>query len=288
MKLLLDENGNVVLREEKPVYVDDEEKEIVVDVPSLFSKVNSLNSEAASKKRTIRDLQEEMASFTKMFEGVEDTEKWHQTAIEALETVQNLSDKKMMDAKQVEKFKDDIKSAYEDKILALQKVHITDTESKDKIINDKENQIYSLMVSSQFASSPFFSGEKPKTILPPEIAESYFAHHFKVEETDDKKLVVIGYLDGNKIFSRSSPGEPASFSEAMEEIINKYPMKDRLLSSGEGGSGSQSNSGGNDEADKTSVKALKKKRQEALDNGNFQVAVGLKNQIHELEMAARR
>lgn len=286
MKLLLDDNGNVVVREGKPVYVDEEEKEIEVDVPSLFSKVSALNSEAATKKRSIRDLEEKMVPYTKMFEGIEDVPKWHQDAIAALETVQNLSDKKMMDAKQVEKFKDDIKTAYEDKILALQKTHLTDVQDKDKVIQSKDDRIYGLMVSSQFASSPFFSGEKPKTILPPEIAESYFAHHFKVEETDDNKLIVIGYLDGNKIFSRSSPGEPATFAESMEEIINKYPMKDRLLASGNTGSGSQGNQGGNEDSDKTNLKALKKKRQEALDGGKFQVAVGLKRQIFELEQAA--
>lgn len=288
MKILLDENGNVVLRDEKPIYVDNEGKEIVVDVPSLFSKISALNSEAASKKRTIREIEEKMSTFTKMFEGIEDIEKWDKEAKAALETVQNLSDKKLMDAKQVEKFKDDIKAAYEDKILALQQSHVTVIQDKDKVIQDKGNQIYELMVSSQFAASPFFSGEKPKTILPPEIAESYFAHHFKVEETDEGKLTVVGYLDENKIFSRSNPGEPASFTESIEEIINKYPMKDRLLSSGDSGSGSQGNSDNGDAGNKGDLKALRKQRQEALDGGNIQVAVGLKNQIHKLEMEMRK
>ena len=287
MDILLDDNGNVVLRNKKPVYVDDEKKEIEVDVPSLFSKISALNSEAATKKRSIRDLGEKLSIFSKTFDGIEDIEKWNEEAKVALETVQNLSDKKLMDAKQVEKFKDDIKAAYEEKILVLQKSHITDVESKDKVIQGKDDRIYGLMVSSQFAASPFFSGEKPKTILPPEIAESYFAHHFKVEETDDGSLTVIGYLDGNKIFSRSNPGETASFAESIEEIINKYPMKDRLLSSGESGSGSQGNADDGGSGNQGDLKNLKKKYKEAIDAGNFQVSVGLKNQIHKLEMDAR-
>ncbi|HGK4128302.1 TPA: DUF6651 domain-containing protein, partial [Klebsiella pneumoniae] len=45
---------------------------------------------------------------------------------------------------------------------------------------------------------------------------------------------------GNKIYSRSKPGELASFDEALEFLVEQYPQKDYILkSSGNNGGGSR-------------------------------------------------
>ncbi|MDE3939039.1 hypothetical protein NUS40_11790, partial [Glaesserella parasuis] len=45
MKLKLDENGNVVVVDGKPVYIHDDGKEIPFDAPQAMQKISSLNAE---------------------------------------------------------------------------------------------------------------------------------------------------------------------------------------------------------------------------------------------------
>ena len=46
MKLLLDDKGNVVVRDEKPVYVAEDGKEIAFDYPATLATISRLNGEA--------------------------------------------------------------------------------------------------------------------------------------------------------------------------------------------------------------------------------------------------
>ena len=48
-------------------------------------------------------------------------------------------------------------------------------------------------------------------------------------------------MNGQPIFSRSAPDTFATPEEALETIIDKYPMKDRILKAPDGGSGSHPN-----------------------------------------------
>ena len=273
MKLKLDENGNVVVIDEKPVYIDKDEKEVVIDVPALYSKIQTVNSESASRKKKIAELETQL----KVFEGIESPEEWVATAKKAVETVQNLSDKKLIDADKVDELKRQIKEAYDIKLTDLETAKAAEIASRDKTITDKDSKIYQLMVSSRFASSPFFSGEDSKTVLLPDIAESYFGKHFKVEETEEGELIVAGYIGDNRIPSRNNPGENADFDEAISEIIDKYPMKDRILRAGSAGTGTgdQDNKG-----EKGDIGTLKAKYRDAVKAGNAALSITYKNKLH--------
>jgi hypothetical protein len=67
LKLKKDEHGTAVLKEDKPIYIDDtDNKEIEVDVPKLFSKVSELNGES----KTWREKYEGVTTKFKLFEKV--------------------------------------------------------------------------------------------------------------------------------------------------------------------------------------------------------------------------
>jgi hypothetical protein len=68
--------------------------------------------------------------------------------------------------------------------------------------------------------------------VPADIIESRFGKNFKIEEG---KVVAYGH-DGNKLFSKSRPGEPAEFEEALELLVDGYAHKDQILK-GTGNSG---------------------------------------------------
>jgi hypothetical protein len=94
------------------------------------------------------------------------------------------------------------------------------------------NQLYDEMIGGRFGGSKFIS---EKMAIPAEFVRSYFGQNFKIE--DGKVVAYDG--QGNKVFSRTKPGELASFDEALESLVESHPQKDYILkASGNSGGGS--------------------------------------------------
>jgi len=215
-KLATDTNGN-------PIRIDSEGKEYSMPDDAIDATISNLmkaNGESAERKRKLREVETRLAHF----ESIEDPEKFLAEANKALSTIKNLDDKKLIDAGEVENLKRSITESYDKKLA-----------EKETAIKEKDGLIYKLMVSEKFATSDAIG----KTILPADVAEAYFGKHFKIEEGQ-----VVGYLGEDKIYSKERPGAIASFDEALNEVIDKYPMKDKILKPAPGGSGSQQAGGG--------------------------------------------
>lgn len=220
MKLKLDDNGNVVVQDGKPVYIYDDGKEVQVDAEQLFSKISELNNESKGHRLKAKEVEDRLAKF-----GTIDPDSIASTLSE-IEALGGLDAIKKGAKVNVDEVKAEIQRAYEAKLS-----------DKDKLISEKDSHIYRLEVSNRFKASPFIN---EKLTLPPDIAEATFGQSFKIEDGQ-----VVAYLGGNKIYSRERPGEPANFEEAVQAIIEAYPMKDRILKgSGASGSGSQGAAGG--------------------------------------------
>ena len=112
MKLKFDDNNAVVTVEKEgvhfPVYVDDDGKDIDVDVPNLFAKLTETSTEAKNHRQEKSALKEKY----KTFEDIEDLEAWKTNADAALETVKNYDDKKLVDAGKVEKIKTEFRHIF--------------------------------------------------------------------------------------------------------------------------------------------------------------------------------
>lgn len=230
MKLKLDDKGNVVVQDGKPVYVGDDGKDVVYDPPAMYSKIIALGAEA----KTHREAKEAAETKLKGFEGIADPA----AAVKALEIVKNLDEKKLVDAGEVQKIKDAAIKASEDKIVAISKGHAEEL-GKLKGENDTLRTTYnSEKIAGAFASSKFVT---EKVAIPADMLQARFDKSFKVE--DGK---IIGYdASGNKLFSRSKPGDPADFDEAIELLVDAYPNKEHILKgTGSTGSGSKSTNGG--------------------------------------------
>ena len=219
MKLKLDENGHVVVKDGFPVWVAEDGAEIAYNVPDLVNKISAVNAESAGRRKDI----DALTSQLKAFDGI-DPEK----VKAALETVANLDAGKLIDAGKVDDLKMEIKKSYDGKISDLEKA----------LADAKEASIRTLLVKGIFDSSAFL---KDKTVLPSDVAYASFGRHFEVKE-ENGELRVVATMNGQPIFSRSDPGTFAAPEEALEAIIDKYPMKDRILKAPDGGSGSHPNS----------------------------------------------
>lgn len=217
------EGEHVVLQDGKPVFVHADGKEAPFDADTTISTITRLNAENKSR----REQYEALESKFKPFENLTDAEGKPldgERVRTALDTVKALSEKKLLEAGEVQKIKDEAVKSYQTEIEKLKG-------EKASVQQEKED----LVKGYAFASSKFV---QEKLFLPPDMALEVFGKHFKVE--GDKP---IGYVGTDKILSRQTIGEAASFDEALEALIEKHPFKDRILKSdGGGGSGAPNSS----------------------------------------------
>lgn len=219
MKLKLDDDGHVVLQDGKPVYVQDDGKEVAFDAPGTVATISRLNGEAKGH----RERAENAEKALKQFEGIEDPA----AAMKALDTIKNLDHKKLVDAGEVEKVKAEAIKAIEDKYSPILK-------ERDSL----QAELYNERIGGAFSRSKFIS---ENMLIPPDMVQARFGDAFKIE---DGKTVAYD-KSGNKIFSRSNPGETAGFDEAIEILVDHYPHKDHILKgSGAYGGGTTSQNGG--------------------------------------------
>jgi len=232
IKLKLDDNGHVVVEDGKPVYIHDDSTETAFDVDELIKKVNLLSEEKNRHWTKAKNLETELEKFS----AIEDPE----TALKAIETVKNLDDKSLIDAGEVEKLKKQYQNAMESEKISLAEAFTVKEKEFQETIATKDATIFDLMVVSKFASSPYFSGEKPKTLLTPDIAADYFGKNFKVVG-EGKDAKIVGVINGEIIPSKKNIGEPAEFEEALSAIIDSYPHKERIMRAAPGGAGGSGN-----------------------------------------------
>src|SRR5690606_7503663 len=149
-----------VLQDGKPVYVADDGKEIAFDAPGTVATISRLNAEAKSHRERAEAAEEKL----KQFEGIEDPA----AARKALETVKNLDDKKLVDAGEVEKVREEaikaIKAQYEP-VLA----------ERDAL----KESLYAEKIGGAFSRSKLIA---EKFAIPADLVQARFGGHFKIEE----------------------------------------------------------------------------------------------------------
>lgn len=229
MKLKLDAQGHAVLQDGMPVYIHDDGKEIPFDAARAFEKIKSLNEESKSA----REAREAAESKLKGFEGLDP-----EVAKKALDTVKSLDQKKLVDAGEVEKVKQEAVEAFKKQLEETKSSMQKQIEDVSGQVKQRDDQIFKLMVSNRFSTSKVVAD---KLAIPPDMVEASFGANFKIEEGK-----VVGYLDGKKVYSRKNAGEFADFEEALETMIEKYPHRDMILK-GSGASGSGASGSGRKE-----------------------------------------
>lgn len=122
------------------------------------------------------------------------------------------------------------------------------TDKQQKELEERDSKITTLsqkfqrtVVRAEFGSVPWlFSGSaESKTVLDVDMAIAVLGNYVQVEDDDQDprgyRIVVKG-TDGQTIVD--GKGNPAPFAEALSELINSLPNRDRILrGSGKAGSG---------------------------------------------------
>lgn len=225
-----------------PVYVHDDGKEIGFDAAQAAGKITALNGEAKSHREAKEAAEANLAKFS----GISDPAK----ALEAIEMMTKIDQKKLIDAGAVDQVKADITKSFQ--------AQLDEASSKNKAL---EGQLYEALIGGSFSGSKFITD---KIAIPSDMLQARFGQSFKVEEGK-----VVAYDGtGNKIYSRTKPGELAPFDEAIEFLVEQYPQKDHILkASGNNGGGSRTTQ------HSAGQKTMKRDAFDALDQTGKQTAL---------------
>lgn len=207
-----------VLSNGKPVFIKDDNSEIEFDAPGTVATITRLNSEAKGN----RERAEKAETTLKTFDGITDPT----AALEALDKVGKIRDKKLLDSGEVDRVRSEAVKSVEDKFAPVVK-------ERDSL----KGALASEKIGGIFSRSKVLE----KVIVPADMLQAVFGQHFKLEGDQ------VNAYDkaGNRILSPGRPGEYATSDEALEVLIDQYPYKNNILKStganggGAGGGGSQ-------------------------------------------------
>lgn len=206
------------IQDGKPVYVGDDGKETTYDPVSMHQTIGRLNSEAKGHREAKEAAETKLQAFTDLDPAA---------ARKALDTIKNLDDKKLIDAGEVDRVKQEVVAAYQKQL----------DEAKSEL-DTLRTQHAQDRIGTAFSGSKFIS---EKVAIPGDMVVAAFGKHFEYSEGK----IIAKDQHGNQIYSKSNPGEIAAFDEALESIIEAYPHRDSILKgSGHNGSGAQPTGGG--------------------------------------------
>ena len=219
MKLKLNDDGFAEVRDGKPVYVDDNGKEHVYDAPAMRNSLDKLNGDLAETRKA----KERAEQLAQKFADIDP-----EAARKAMETVKNLDDKKLVDADQVQRIKDETAAAFQKRLDEANK-------EREQLLTQYAQE----KLAGAFSGSKFV---KERLAIPPDMVQAAFARHFEFKDG----RINPKDANGNPIYSDSNPGDVASFDEALEKIVQQYPHRDSILKgTGNSGSGAQPGESGN-------------------------------------------
>jgi len=252
--ILTNEKGN-------PIVIDKEKnEEYGLDALHHYAKIPKLREEAKNYRLNAEASADKLNLLASHGVNVggekEELEAWVKQATEAIDTVSNLTDGKLVQAGDVETIKKQAAENMQTKLNEQDKLY------KDKILElegslkEKTGTIYNLMVDDKFNTSGFVN---EKLAMTPRMARSYFGPNFQVEQNDMGHNQVVGYFgNGEKIYSKERIGELADFNEALQLMVEKDPDRNSLLKGSHSGSGSLGNTrlGSEDMSNKSSKEKI--------------------------------
>lgn len=226
MKLKLDEQGHVVVKDGMPVYVHDDGKEIPFNAATTVATITRLNGEAKGHRERAEAAEEKL----KVFEPIKDVT----AALSALDTVGKLDAKKLIDVGAVDKVREEAQKAFDARLKSIEEAHVPIIKERDSL----RQALVDEKVGGSFARSKFVA---ERLAIPADMVQSKFGSAFKLE---DGKVVAYN-KDGKQVFSRAKPGEVADFDEALEILVDAYPHKEHIYKgSGASGGGAHNTNGG--------------------------------------------
>lgn len=215
MKPKLDDKNVPVFENGMPVYVYADGTEKPFDAPGACEHISKLNQENAGFRTKSKEMEVKLARFGDT--TPEDVEEMRRK-------VKSKKDGEVDVKAEIEAAKADLERSFKEAEIALKGQ-----------LDAANSQVDGLLIDNAFDSCEFIKA-KIRTDVPLSMLKSQFHNNLKVVR-ENGQARVIPHINGENIMSKTNPGHVADMEEGIEAIINAFGEKDKLLSSGRGGSG---------------------------------------------------
>lgn len=219
MKLKLDKDGHAVLQDGMPVYQYEDGTEQPLDaaatVKNFENKISNLIEEKDRHFNDKKKAEEKIKAYGKI-----DPE----SAQKHFKLVKQLEGKQLVDEHGLEQYQrqwtEEVTASINEERETERKQWDAEKEEYNTNLKNLNDIVYDLAVTNQFSNHPYFSGDNPKTFYKPDHAAKIFGDKFKVDIGKDRRVKVFAVdADGKTMLSKKNHGEPASFNEAVELIV---------------------------------------------------------------------
>lgn len=191
-----------VVQDGKPVYIENG-KEIAFDAVGTRQTISRLNGEAQGH----REAKENAEKALKAFEGLDAA-----AARDAIDKLSKIDAKKLVEA-------GDMDAA----IQAAIKPYVDELNTAKSTVEKLTGSLAKETIGNKFSTSKYAA--ENLTPAGVDLVRTIYADRLKVE---DGKVIGLDQ-NGNKLFSRANPGNPADFDEIIEAFVDAYPHKDHIL-----------------------------------------------------------
>lgn len=210
----IDADGKIETKDGNPIWVDADGSEKTLSSDAISRANNDAKNARIAKEKA----EEKLAAFTGL-----DADK----ARAALDTVSKLDQKKLIDAGEVDKVRNEISAQF-----------TTQLAEKDKALSELQTRFDGAQIANIFGNSEFI---RNRVAVPAEMFQAYFSSNVKMVNGQPE----FYGRDGNRLLSKTKIGENVTdASEAFEMLVESHPQKDLILKANDNsGSGSNGNGG---------------------------------------------
>lgn len=224
VKLKLDENNVPIVEDGHPVYEFDDGSESPVDIGQSFksyeTKISNFDEAKSRHEGKLKEIKDQLKKFKDI-----DIDKYN----DAMDKLNKLKDQKLLDESGAEALKKSMRSIFDEELEGVHGSYKKTLIEKDETLKDMNAIVFDLAIKNKFATDKHFSGDKPITIYNPEDAAKIYGDHFSVDINGKNYSIVAKDHEGKPILSRKNHGEPASFSEAIHQIIERESKNKPIL-----------------------------------------------------------
>lgn len=201
-----------------PVYLKEDGSEVTPDVTSAPKKISALNKEAQSHRERAEALAKQLSAF----EGLDPDE-----ARTAMERVRSFDDGELVNSGKLDEVKERTQKAVEARYQSDMKKLQAQLDELTGIRDGLTKELHTEKLTNAFANSQYI---KDKVGVPVDMVRAAFGGNFSIEDGQ-----IVAKMNGEVIPSRTNIGDPASFEEAIEAMIEAYPGREYILKGHNGG-----------------------------------------------------
>lgn len=157
-------------------------EELEIDSVQMLTKIASLNEESKNHRIKAQEYSKQLAVLNE--EEIADLPGFIEKARKAITVQEKLDSGGLATKEKLDEVSKQIEDAWKSKFSEQETTYVAKIEAATELAKKQKKIAREALIGTQFASSPYFSGDARLTTLTPSIANRYFGDFFSIEEVE--------------------------------------------------------------------------------------------------------